>query len=71
LLAVTGRIVIISHRLYIEGLAANWEILVFVIGLILLAVEIFAIPGFGITGILGIIFIVAGLTLSLVNNVNL
>jgi membrane-bound serine protease (ClpP class) len=38
--------------------------------LILLAVEIFAIPGFGITGILGIIFIVAGLTLSLVNNVN-
>lgn len=56
--------------LYIEGLAANWEILIFVIGLILLAIEIFAIPGFGITGILGIIFIIAGLTLSLVNNVN-
>jgi len=55
--------------LYLEGLAANWEILVFIIGLILLAVEIFVIPGFGVTGILGITLIISGLTLSLIDNI--
>ncbi len=55
--------------LYLEGLANHWEILMFIIGLILIAVEIFAIPGFGITGILGILFMVAGLTLSMVGTV--
>ncbi len=54
--------------LYIEGLATHWEIVAFVVGLILLAVEIFVIPGFGITGILGIIFVVAGLTMSMVKS---
>ncbi len=53
---------------YIEGLAANWEILVFVIGVVLLAVEIFAIPGFGVTGILGIFLMVMGLTLAMIDN---
>jgi len=56
--------------LYIDGLAANWEILIFLLGLVLLALEIFVIPGFGIAGISGILFSVAGLTLSLINNVN-
>ena len=55
--------------LYIEGLAANWEILIFIIGLILLAVEIFAIPGFGVAGISGITLMVTGLTLSMIDNV--
>lgn len=55
--------------LYIDGLAANWEIIVFFIGVILLIVEIFAIPGFGIFGILGIILMVGSLILSLVDNV--
>ncbi|TSA51377.1 MAG: nodulation protein NfeD [Sphingobacteriales bacterium] len=54
--------------LYVDGLAANWEILVFVIGIILLIAEIFFIPGFGVTGALGIIFIVTSLTLSLIAN---
>jgi len=54
---------------YIEGLAANWEILVFVAGVILLAIEIFAIPGFGITGIAGIFLMVMGLTLAMIDNV--
>ncbi len=55
--------------LYLEGLASNWEILVFIIGIILLAVEIFVIPGFGVTGILGITLIISGLTLSLIDNI--
>ena len=56
--------------LYIDGLAANWEILLFVIGVGLILVEIFVIPGFGITGIGGIVLVVGGLTLSLLNNLN-
>jgi membrane-bound serine protease (ClpP class) len=55
--------------LYLEGLAEHWEILLFIVGVILLAVEIFAIPGFGVPGILGITFIVTGLALSMVGNV--
>ena len=39
---------------YLGGLAAHWEILIFIIGLILLIVEIFVIPGFGVFGIVGI-----------------
>lgn len=56
--------------LYLEGLAANWEIIIFVIGLILIAVEIFVIPGFGIAGISGIILAFLGLVLSLIGNVH-
>jgi len=55
--------------LYLEGLAANWEIAIFVVGLILIGVEIFAIPGFGVAGISGIILAVTGLTLSMVDNI--
>ncbi|MDR3286792.1 MAG: ATP-dependent Clp protease proteolytic subunit [Prevotellaceae bacterium] len=54
--------------LYVEGLAENWEIIVFVIGIILLLVEIFVLPGWGIAGISGIILIVVGLTMSLIDN---
>ena len=56
--------------LYLEGLAANWEIVIFMIGVILVAVEIFVIPGFGVAGILGVLFIFVGLVLSLIDNVN-
>lgn len=55
--------------LYLEGMAENWEILVFVVGLILLAVEVFVIPGFGIAGAAGITLTITGLTLSLLNNI--
>lgn len=55
--------------LYIEGLAEYWELLIFILGVILLLVEAFAIPGFGIAGIAGIIAVVTGLTLSLVDNI--
>ncbi len=56
--------------LYLEGLAANWEILVFVLGLVLLLVELFVIPGFGVAGISGIVLIILSLTLALVRNIN-
>lgn len=55
--------------LYLEGLASNWEIVIFIIGIVLLMIELFAVPGFGVTGILGLIFIVTGLTLAMVESV--
>jgi membrane-bound serine protease (ClpP class) len=54
--------------LYLEGLAANWEIMLFVVGVILLLLEIFVIPGFGIAGISGIAFIVCSFAFSMVSN---
>ena len=54
--------------LYLEGLAANWEILITVAGFLLILAEIFVIPGFGITGISGIVLLVGGLTMSMLNN---
>ena len=43
---------------------------IFFLGLVLLAIEIFVIPGFGITGILGILGIVAGIFMSFgINNI--
>ncbi|TXD80068.1 NfeD family protein [Algoriphagus ratkowskyi] len=55
---------------YLNGLAENWEILVFFIGVILLAVELFVIPGFGIFGVLGIVGILTGLVLGMLPNQN-
>lgn len=56
--------------LYLEGLATNIEIVLFVLGVVLLMVEIFAIPGFGVAGILGLLFMVTGLTLAMVENID-
>lgn len=57
--------------LYLEGLAEHWEIILFIVGIILVGIEIFVIPGFGLTGILGILFILVGLTLSMIGNTGL
>lgn len=54
--------------LYMDGIAQNWEIIVFVLGIILVALEVFVIPGFGVAGISGIILVIVGLSLSMVDN---
>lgn len=56
--------------LYLDGLAANWEILMLIAGVALLIVEIFVTPGFGVAGISGIILLLTGLTLSMIRNVD-
>lgn len=53
---------------YILELASAFEIVIFVVGVILLLLEIFVIPGFGIVGVLGIIMIIAGLFLGLIGD---
>lgn len=54
--------------LYIQGLADNWEIALFVAGVVLILLELFVIPGFGVAGILGIVCLVCGLAFSMVAN---
>lgn len=53
---------------YLNGLAANWEIIAFFIGMALIAVEIFVLPGFGVAGISGIVLMVGSLFLIMINN---
>jgi membrane-bound serine protease (ClpP class) len=49
---------------YLAGYVVTWEIVAILLGLALLAVEIFVIPGFGIAGISGIILLLVGLVAS-------
>ena len=56
---------------YLGHLVSYWEILLFVAGLILIGIEIFVIPGFGVAGITGIIAVVVSLAFAMVDNVEL
>jgi len=70
LTAVIGALLYFAPA-YMENLAEYWEILLFVVGLILIGLEIFVIPGFGIAGISGIVLVVLSLALAMVDNVEL
>jgi membrane-bound serine protease (ClpP class) len=50
---------------YLVGLADYTEFLLLILGILLLGFEVFVIPGFGITGIAGLLFIAAGAILAL------
>jgi membrane-bound serine protease (ClpP class) len=54
--------------LYLDGLVQHWELIIFIIGIILTLLEIFVIPGFGIAGISGIILIGTGLVFASLDN---
>ncbi len=54
--------------LYLEGLAANWEIAIFILGIILIAVEIFVIPGLGVSGITGFLLLLVSFVFTMINN---
>jgi len=53
---------------YLNGMAENWEIIAFMIGVIFIILEIFVIPGFGIFGISGLILTLGSLILVMLNN---
>lgn len=53
---------------YLNGLAEYWEIIALFIGLVLIVVEIFVIPGFGVAGVAGITLTVVSLILIMLNN---
>ena len=70
---VAGAVAIICFAIlfgsgYLVGLAQWWEIALFVLGLVLIAVEVFVTPGFGVLGIAGILCCFVGLVTTLVNN---
>ena len=56
---------------YIGHLVESWEILLFVVGLVLIALEIFVIPGFGVCGVTGIIAVIVSLAFAMVDNAEL
>jgi membrane-bound serine protease (ClpP class) len=68
IIAITAALLFFAPH-YLEGLAAHWEILIFLAGLVLLMLEFFVVPGFGVTGVSGIVLIIASLVLTLVFNV--
>lgn len=57
--------------LYIMGLAQSWEIVLFFIGVSLILVEVFVLPGFGISGAVGISLVIFSMATSLIGNVGL
>ena len=70
LTAVVGALLYFAPA-YLGHLAEYWEILLFVVGLILVGLEIFVIPGFGVAGISGIVLVVLSLALAMVDNTEL
>ena len=65
--AITGA-VLYFVPLYLEGFVQNWEIIFFIVGIILLAVEVFVLPGFGVAGVCGIILMVMTLSFAMIDN---
>jgi membrane-bound serine protease (ClpP class) len=66
---VPGTIAIVAFAIVflggaLLGTAGSLEIILFILGVILLVVEIFLIPGFGVVGISGIVLMVLSLVLS-------
>lgn len=49
----------------VAGLAGSGELILILLGLLLLALEVFVIPGFGVAGITGILFLAAGFITSM------
>ncbi len=63
---ICGAFYFIPHQLY--GLAEYWEIAVFGLGVLLILLEVFVVPGFGITGISGILLTACGVALVMLGN---
>jgi membrane-bound serine protease (ClpP class) len=70
LTAIAGALLYFAPA-YLGELASYWEILLFIVGLVLVGVEIFVLPGFGVCGVSGIIAIVLSLAFAMVDNAEL
>lgn len=66
--AITAAILYFAP-LYLTGYAQNWEVLIFVLGLIFIVFELFVFPGFGIPGITGVVLIFSSMVLALLGNI--
>ncbi len=70
LIALAGALLFFAPN-YLSGLVEFWEVLLFLVGVGLLLVELLVIPGFGIAGIAGILFMLVGLLAALIGNIGL
>ena len=68
LIAAIAGAVLYFVPLYLNGLVQNWEIIFFFIGVLLLVMEVFVIPGFGVAGISGIMLIIITLAFAMIDN---
>lgn len=71
-LGFAGGVAFVAAALYflpmvVAGTIAAWVLVLFMIGLLLLALEIFVIPGFGVCGISGIVAILVSLIGGMMN----
>lgn len=69
-MAVVGATLFFAPH-YMLGLVESWEIVLFVLGVLLIGAEVFVIPGFGVAGISGLLFVVFALGAALIGNVGL
>ena len=53
---------------YLHGLLDNWEFIIFILGVLLIVLEVAVIPGFGVAGIAGMFFVFSSLLLSMLKN---
>jgi membrane-bound serine protease (ClpP class) len=65
---ITGIVLLLIYFFghYVAGLAGVEEVALVLLGVVLLAVEIFLIPGFGVTGVVGILCILLGAGLAVI-----
>ena len=61
-------LVLLLSSQFLVGLAQWWEIAILALGLILILLEIFVIPGFGVAGITGVLLCVIGLLAMIIPN---
>ncbi|UCD76520.1 MAG: ATP-dependent Clp protease proteolytic subunit [Phycisphaerales bacterium] len=59
--AATIALLILIGAPFLAGMAQWWDILLIVVGLMLLAAEIFVIPGFGLPGVAGALCVLVGM----------
>ncbi len=67
LIAAVCFAVLVGSR-YLTGMANWWEVVIFALGMVLLLIEFFLIPGFGVAGVLGIVCLLAGIFGMLIRN---
>ncbi|MCM1451187.1 MAG: hypothetical protein NC102_02930 [Clostridium sp.] len=71
-LGFAGGVAFVAAILYflptiITGTMAPWVVIVFILGIVLLALELFVIPGFGLCGVAGILAILAAIMGGMLN----
>ncbi len=63
IVGITCLVIVFSTK-YVAGWAETWEILLFILGVLLLAVEVFVTPGFGVLGVSGLALMGVSIILS-------